>query len=57
MNTLTPAQVAKAMGVHRTSISRRCAAGTIRAYRLPGNKTHWHIEADEVARLRVQPAK
>lgn len=57
MDTMSPAQVAKVLGVHRTSISRRCAAGMIRAFRLPGGKTHWHIEAGEVDRLRGQPAK
>jgi excisionase family DNA binding protein len=54
MATMSPAQVAKELQVHRTSISRRCAAGSIRAFRLPGSKSHWRIEEVELERLRSQ---
>lgn len=53
MNTLTPAQVAEALQVHRSTITRLCKNGRIKAFRLPGCRSHYRIDEDELQRLRA----
>lgn len=49
---LTPAKAAQTLQVHRTTVTRMCQRGLIKAMRLPAkSKAHWRIEREEIDRL------
>ena len=52
MTTLSPAQIAKRLGVSRSTVSRMLSNGEIKGYR--NNKGHWRVDEEHLPTPRKE---